>query len=145
MNIERTKQFLAKNEINFKEVGNTLWVESDFITSMSRKDSAQARKAARLLSKKYKLVETISNEEWKYNDKVGNYTFKGQRVDLVEIHFENNKIDCMEITFHYKFIEDLGYSASSHWATKAEREQAMWGMNQTTLIVRFDEKQKKVR
>ena len=49
MNIERTKQFLAKNEINFKEVGNTLWVESDFITSMSRKDSAQARKAARLL------------------------------------------------------------------------------------------------
>ena len=140
MNIEKTKQFLTKNNINFKEVGDSLWVESDFITSMSRRDSAQARKTARLFAKKYKLVETLSNEEWKYNDKVGNYTFKGQKVDLVEIHFENNKLDCMEITFQYKFIEDLGYSANSHWATKSEREEALWGMNATTLIVRFEDK-----
>ena len=103
MNRTELKQFLNENDISFIDgqdskidslKNSDIWVESGWITAMSRKDNAQARKALRLLCKKYTMMcDDFSMEptEWNYNDKAGKYTFKGQKVEELRFEFNDNE------------------------------------------------------
>lgn len=106
MNRTETIDFLNKNEINYSELRDgAIWVDSCPETSMSRKDSAQARKALRLIAKQSNLF-LINNNEWKYNDEI-----EGQKVLMVELKFQDNNLD--KINVDYKPKVDRQYSTEA--------------------------------
>ena len=157
MNRNELKQFLTDNDISFQSYDNAklkadfiseIWVESGMWTSMSRKDNAQSRKALRLLCKKYTMMSDSHSQqpiEWNYNDNVGPYNFKGQKVEEIRFHFnENNILDYIIIDFRYRYEDVTGYKLNSIWASKDERESARWGMNTTSfkLMPKYTEESK---
>lgn len=141
MNKNDIRKFLTENDITWTELEdhNEFWIESVWMSSMSRKDNAQARKTLRLLCKKYKLTTgdfSMEPTEWKYNDKVGKYTFKGQKVEDLKITFDdNNLIEHIHTTFITIFEEEKGYKANSSWATKSDREEAMFKMHMSEFCL----------
>lgn len=148
MNRTELKQFLNENDISFIDgqdskidslKNSDIWVESGWITAMSRKDNAQARKALRLLCKKYTMMcDDFSMEptEWNYNDKAGKYTFKGQKVEELRFEFNDNEtLKEIHVTFIHIFEEEKGYKANSSWATSSDREEAMFKMHMTEFTI----------
>ena len=149
MNRTELKQFLNENDIAFKDAQRfkfaeckdmDIYIESGWMTAMSKQENAQARKALRLLCKKYTMMcndFSIEPEEWKYNDKAGKYTFKGQKVEELRFEFDDNEtLKEIYVTFIHIFEEEKGYKANSSWATASDREEAMFKMHMTEFCLK---------
>jgi hypothetical protein len=149
MNRKELKQFLNENNISFVDGQDSkldslkdldITVDSSWITAMGREDNAKARKALRLLCKKYTMMcndFSIEPKEWKYNDKAGKYTFKGQKVEQLRFEFDDNEIlKEIYVTFIHIFEEQTGYKANSSWATASDREEAMFKMHMTEFCLK---------
>ena len=149
MNRTELKQFLNENDISFVDGQDskidslrsfTITVDSNWMIAMGRKDNAKARKALRLLCKKYTMMcndFSIEPEEWEYNDKAGKYTFKGQKVEELRFEFDDNEtLEEIYVTFIHIFEEQTGYKANSSWATASDREEAMFKMHMTEFCLK---------